>query len=72
VQTCEGLREPLVVAGEAAEAGGPGEGPLDHPAPGQQDEAALGLWRADHVEGDAVDAGGFGWSGTGVALIDVG
>ena len=40
-------REPLVVAGEAAEAGGPCEVALDHPAFGQQHEAALGLGQLD-------------------------
>ena len=37
----------LVVAHQAAEAHLPGEGALDDPAPGQQDEAALGLRQLD-------------------------
>ena len=37
VESFEGCIEPLIVSGESAEAGGPGEGAFDH----QQDEAAL-------------------------------
>lgn len=43
MKTGESGREPLIVAGEAAEAAGPSEGALDHPAPGQEHKAALGF-----------------------------
>lgn len=33
VQAAEGVRQSLVAADEAAEAGRPGEGALDHPSP---------------------------------------
>ena len=60
VQIGERLRQSLVVAHEAAEAGGPGEGALGHPAPGREHEAALGLGRLDHRQLGPVLVGGLG------------
>ena len=68
----DGLRQSLVVAREAPEAGGPGEGTLDHPAAGEQDEAALGLWSADDEQRDAVRACRLGRRRAGIALVDEG
>lgn len=67
----EGGGEAFVVAGEPAEAGGPAEGALDHPAPGQQDEAALGVVEFDDLQLDPVRGGGRGGLGAGVALVNV-
>ena len=43
MESCGGLRQAFVVAGEAAEAGCPGKGAFDDPAAREQDEAALGF-----------------------------
>src|SRR3954471_17936808 len=50
----------------------PGEGTLDHPPAGQQDEPPLRRGRCDHLQDDAVRLGGLGRPLTGVALVDVG
>jgi hypothetical protein len=44
VQAGQHGRQPLGIAGPAAEAGQPGEAALDDPAAGQQDEAAHVRW----------------------------
>ncbi len=54
VQPRHRLRQPLVVPRQPAEAPGPGEGALHHPAPGQQHEAALGVGQFDHIPPDPV------------------
>ncbi len=43
VQVGEGMGQALVIPDKTTEAGGPGEGTLGHPAPGQEHEAPLGL-----------------------------
>src|SRR5882762_2570115 len=53
----EGLRESLVVSGQSAEAGSPGEAAFHHPAARQQYEAALGLCVLDHLQLNAVLGG---------------
>ena len=68
----EGIGQALVVADEAAEAGGPGEGAFDHPSFGQEHEAALGLVMTDDVELDAVTGRGLSGSHAGVALVHEG
>ena len=60
------------LAGEPAAAGHPGEGTLDHPPAGQQDEAPLRGGRLDHLQGDAVRGGRLGGAVPGVALVEVG
>lgn len=47
MQSRHGFRHLLLVSGEPSEAGCPGEGSLDHPAPGQQHEALLRLRQPD-------------------------
>jgi len=42
----------FVVTGETTEAGGPGEGALHHPAPGQKHEPAFGFLQLHHFESD--------------------
>jgi hypothetical protein len=68
VEAFDGLWQSLVVAHEPSEACGPGEGPLDDPASGQQDEAPLSLGELDDLELDAV-FGGVGGRLAGVALV---
>src|SRR6476646_12195113 len=72
VEASQRLGQALVVAGEPAAAGRPGEGTLDHPPAGQQDEAPLRRGRLDHLQGDAVRGGRLGGAVPGVALVDVG
>jgi glucokinase len=72
VQAGQGLGQPLVVAGQAAEARHPGEAALHDPAPRQQHEAALGLRVLDHLQVDAVGRRRLGRVIPGVALVDVG
>ncbi len=42
VESCHGLGQAFIVAGQAAEAGRPGKAALHDPAAGQQDEALPG------------------------------
>ena len=70
MQPRHSLRQPLVVARQAAEARHPGEGALHHPAPGQEHEAALGLGQLDHLQPDAVLRRRRGRLLPGVALVD--
>ena len=72
VKTFERRGIALVVLDEAAETRGPGEGSLNDPSSGQQDEAFLGLRQLDDLEPDAVPPGGIGGSLPGVALVDIG
>src|ERR1035437_5884963 len=72
MKTFERSVEPFVVSGESAEARGPGEASLDHPAAWQQHESALGHWVFDYFEPDAVALGRLGRGVAGVALINVG
>ena len=46
--------QPLIVLGEAAEAGGPGETALHDPASRQEHEASFGFGQLDHLQADAV------------------
>ncbi len=71
VESGEDAGQPLVVLGEAPEAGGPSEAALDHPAARQQHEAALGLGVLDDDEADAVTLGLGRRRVTGVALVDI-
>lgn len=61
--------ETLVIACQAPEAGHPSNAALDHPAPRQQDKAALGLRELDDFQGDSLGLSGLGRSCAGVALI---
>jgi hypothetical protein len=54
----DGLGQALVIAGKAAEAGGPDEGPLDYSSAREQNKTPLGFRGADHAQGDAVGLGG--------------
>jgi hypothetical protein len=47
----------LLFAQEAPPAGHPGEGPLDHPAPGQDLEAGRALDPADNLDGEVEEGG---------------
>jgi hypothetical protein len=49
MQARQGLGQVLVVASQAAEARGPRETALHHPATGQEDKAALGLGQLDDL-----------------------
>jgi len=71
-QPCQDGGQPLAVAGEAAEAGGPGETALHAPSLGEQDEAAFGFRRRDHDQLDAVRRRAGRRIGTGVARLDKG
>ena len=65
----KGRGEPLIIAREAAETGGPGEGTLDHPAARQEHKAALGFGEFDYVQTDAVLRAGRRGVRSGVTLI---
>jgi hypothetical protein len=43
-------RKPLIVLGQPAEAGGPSEGTLNHPSPGQKDKPLLGFFQFDYEQ----------------------
>src|SRR4051812_41616111 len=58
VEAGQRLGQALVVAGEPATTGHPGEGTLDDPPAGQQDEPPLRRGRRDHLQDDAVRLGG--------------
>lgn len=64
--------ESFVVAGNAAEASGPGEAAFDDPTARQENEAAFGHEVLDNLQPDAVLPGGLGRGLAGVALIDIG
>lgn len=64
--------ERLVVAGEAAEARQPAERALDHPAPGQEDEAAFRVVRLAHLQRDAARRRRALGRVAGVTRVDVG
>src|SRR5260370_11011883 len=66
------LRESLVVSGQSAEAGGPGEAAFHHPAARQQHETAFGLCVLDHLQLNAVLGGRALGGFPGVALVDIG
>lgn len=71
MEACQDFRQALVVTDEASEAGRPGEGAFNDPAPGEQDKAALGFGGLDHLKANAVlvlDL--LSDLGTGVTLID--
>ncbi len=57
VQVGKCLRWTLVIAHQTPKACCPGEGPLNHPAPGQQHEAAFGLRQFNNLQLDAMLAG---------------
>ena len=59
MQASQDVGQPLVVAGQPTEAGGPGEPALEHPALGQQDKAVLGLRQLDDLQTDTLASSGF-------------
>ncbi len=72
VHVGQGRGVSLVVAGEATEAGDPGEGALDHSAARQQHEALPGFRQLDHLQLDAVRLRRLCGASAGGALVDVG
>ena len=52
--SCQRLWQPLIVPRQPAQAGGPGETALHHPASGQENNASLGLRQLDHFQADAL------------------
>src|SRR5258705_5036899 len=62
--------KPLIVFGEPAEAGGPSEGTLNHPSPGQKNKPLLGFFEFDHDQTNAPLGRLLGGFFSGVALID--
>src|SRR5260370_35383418 len=67
----ESFRESLVVSGQSAEAGGPGEAEFHHPPARQQHETAFGLWVLYHRQLNAVLAGRVLGGFPGLALRDI-
>ena len=65
--TGKGFGQALVIARATSEASGPGKAALDHPAPRQQDKAALGLGRLHHDEPYPMRFGLVGGGRAGVA-----
>lgn len=72
MQTRQDLWQPLIVTGQAAEAGGPSKVSLDDPALGQENKAVLGLRQLDDLEADAMGLGSVSRVLARVALVDVG
>ena len=71
VESCESLCISFIVLDQSSTPCGPGKGPFDHPAPGQQDKAALCLCQLHDMQSDALFGGGFGDLLAGVSLINV-
>ncbi len=57
VQVGKRLTQTLVIAHQTPKACRPGEGPLNHPAPGQQHEAAFGLRQFNNLQLNPLLAG---------------
>lgn len=72
MESCERGGQPFIIACQAAKAGGPAEGTLDHPASGQEDESAFGFWELHSLEAHAVRGGWAGRFFSGVALVGKG
>lgn len=72
VQIGKGLSQALVVTDETPEAGGPGEGALGDPTPGQQHEATLRLGQFDRLQFDPLRPGRRGRLVARVPLVDEG
>ena len=72
VQAREGFGKAFVVADEATEAGRLGERAFDDPAPGQENEAALGLVMSDGLKLDAALCCGLGGLLTDITLVHEG
>jgi hypothetical protein len=70
MQAFEDVEASLVVAGQASEAGLPGEGALDHPPAREEDEATLGLGELDHIKADTVGRRVRRRIGAFLALVD--
>jgi hypothetical protein len=64
------LRQPLVVAGQAAKAGHPGDAASNHPPSWQQDKALLGLRKFHHFQPYALCSGITGWPLAAVSLVN--
>lgn len=60
MQSDQRLWQAFIVAHQAAKAGRPGEGALDHPATGQEHEALTGLGQLDDLQTQVVGGGLFG------------
>ena len=58
MESGEGLRQPLIVTCQAAEARHPSKGAFHHPAARQQHEAPLGVGQLDDLQPDALLLGG--------------
>ena len=71
VQIREGLGQTLVVAHEAPEASGPGEGALSDPAAGKKQEAALYFGQTHDLQLQPVLASSLSCRRARVALINV-
>jgi len=72
VEISESASVALIVLHQPPEPCRPGKGPLDHPAPRQQQEAALGVRQLHHLQFDAMRPGGLTGPLAGVALVDIG
>ena len=72
VKAGEGAGISLVVLHQAAKAGRPGKGPLDHPASPQQHEATLGVRQINHPQLDAMCFCSVSGLRAGIALVDMG
>jgi hypothetical protein len=57
MQTGKGLWETFIVTCQPTKTGQPGDGALDHPAPGQQDEAVFGIGQFDDFQMNALRSG---------------
>ena len=54
METSYGLRQPLVVSGQAAETRGPGKGTFDHPSTRQEHESAFSFFEFYHNQSDPI------------------
>jgi len=69
VQAFEGQRQALVVAGKAAKTSKPGDGALDDPSFGKQDETTFGVGKFDDLQPNGLGCGVFDGLFTRVALV---
>src|SRR5258707_14837386 len=72
MQTSQGLRQTLIITGQATKARHPRERTLDDPTTGQQDKTMFGLGQFDNFQLDAMLSRSLFGLRTGITLVDKG
>src|SRR5258706_12287425 len=72
MQTSEGLRQTLIITGQATKARHPRERTLDDPTTGQQDKTMFGLGQFDNFQLDAMLSRSLFGFRTGITMVDKG